>query len=142
MEIELNQSEESHKRRQCPFCKESIHIDAIKCKHCGSFLVPVSQQHAVPREYVAQGSSGTFDAMLGHGWSLIVISVIFLIMITNSMPDDLSPTDESIGLSIIGGIIVMPWAIWVLNKPMSNKVLPGISVVIMLLSMADGILQP
>jgi len=28
----------SAETKQCPFCKEEIHVEAIKCKHCGEFL--------------------------------------------------------------------------------------------------------
>ena len=24
--------------KQCPFCSETIHVDAKKCKHCGEYL--------------------------------------------------------------------------------------------------------
>jgi|GEM_PF-1143644 len=28
--------------KQCPLCKEEIHKDAIKCKHCGSMLISIT----------------------------------------------------------------------------------------------------
>lgn len=31
--------------RTCPFCKEEIKADAIKCKHCKSKLAPVQPDH-------------------------------------------------------------------------------------------------
>jgi hypothetical protein len=31
--------------RECPFCKEQIKPDAIKCKHCGSMLEPERPAH-------------------------------------------------------------------------------------------------
>jgi hypothetical protein len=31
--------------RQCPFCKEEIKADAIKCKHCGSRVTPERPAH-------------------------------------------------------------------------------------------------
>ena len=35
----------SEETRICPFCKEEIKVDAIKCKHCHSKLVPVRPEH-------------------------------------------------------------------------------------------------
>lgn len=32
--------------RQCPFCKEDVRSDAIKCKHCLSALRPETPDHA------------------------------------------------------------------------------------------------
>lgn len=29
--------------RRCPFCAEDIRVEAIKCKHCGSMIEPVTQ---------------------------------------------------------------------------------------------------
>ncbi len=34
---------ESHQMRSCPFCAEQIAVSAIKCKHCGSMLIPIQQ---------------------------------------------------------------------------------------------------
>jgi hypothetical protein len=31
--------------RQCPFCKEEIKSEAIKCKHCGSRVTPEAPAH-------------------------------------------------------------------------------------------------
>lgn len=33
------------KTRSCPYCKETIHADAVKCKHCGSRLAPAGPTH-------------------------------------------------------------------------------------------------
>lgn len=33
------------KTRDCPFCKEEIKVDAIKCKHCGSSVAPEKPAH-------------------------------------------------------------------------------------------------
>jgi hypothetical protein len=33
------------KTRDCPFCKEEVRADAIKCKHCGSSVAPEMPSH-------------------------------------------------------------------------------------------------
>lgn len=33
------------KTRECPYCKEEIKAEAIKCKHCGSSLAPEKPSH-------------------------------------------------------------------------------------------------
>jgi len=33
------------KTRDCPYCKEEIRVDAIKCKHCGSSVAPEKPAH-------------------------------------------------------------------------------------------------
>lgn len=30
--------------KTCPFCKEEVHADAIKCRYCQSMLLPVQMQ--------------------------------------------------------------------------------------------------
>jgi hypothetical protein len=31
--------------RDCPYCKEEIKSDAVKCKHCGSWVTPERPSH-------------------------------------------------------------------------------------------------
>lgn len=38
----------SSNTKACPFCAESIHRDAIKCKHCGEFLEKKSDDAFIP----------------------------------------------------------------------------------------------
>jgi len=37
--------EKNSKSRECPYCKEEIRIDAIKCKHCSSSIVAEKAPH-------------------------------------------------------------------------------------------------
>ena len=38
-------TEESKATRECPYCKETIKSDAIRCKHCGSSVSPEKPSH-------------------------------------------------------------------------------------------------
>jgi hypothetical protein len=35
----------ANEERSCPYCKEMIHADAIKCRYCGSALAPERPPH-------------------------------------------------------------------------------------------------
>lgn len=131
--------------RKCQFCKEQIIEDAIKCKHCGSVLVPIgdnfhsanvnasggginqSVQIVSPptpqkSDYVIHPTAN-YNSMLGHGWAGLVIAFI-LLSIIGSYGDE-----DAIGIAVLGAAIVIPWMIWLINKPYANKVLPAITII-------------
>lgn len=48
----------SNKTRECPFCKEIIKSGAVKCRYCGSELLPKSEQPEIePLEMLDYDSS-------------------------------------------------------------------------------------
>lgn len=130
---------------KCPFCKEQIQSDAIKCKHCGSVLAPIydnfphigrnqgfgsgdrivsdAQEPRKPSNYVIAPPENS-NAMLGHGWGALVVSFLFLASSGGGT------AEENIGVALIGAVIVVPWSVWLLSKSSANKVLPAIALII------------
>lgn len=57
--------------KRCPFCAESIHVDAIKCRHCGEIVDPTrrTMQHtAQPVINVVTNQSQQVTATAGPGY--------------------------------------------------------------------------
>lgn len=123
--------------KKCPFCKEWIYSDAIKCKHCGSVLVPISQPVEPQRksaDYIVTPSPNS-NSMLGHGWGVLAVSIIFSAFVGDSIGDDaVGVGDDAVGMAILGALIVIPWSIWLLSKASANKILPAISLILITLT--------
>jgi len=64
---------------QCPFCKEEVMAGAVKCKHCGSMIPPVS----VPRETAGVDDFGVLFGRAVEIWKgnlgdLVLLTLVFM----------------------------------------------------------------
>lgn len=63
--------------KNCPFCKEEIKIDAIKCKHCGEFI-----EEKQPKE-VVKLKPFNYNLSIGLGISNFLIGLIIILIAEN-----------------------------------------------------------
>jgi len=54
--------------KKCPFCAEEIQDDAVKCKHCGEFLIDAELKH------LKKGA----DVKWYHRTSFVIIMILCL----------------------------------------------------------------
>ena len=83
--------------RLCSFCKEEIHKDAIKCKHCGSML----QQYS-SKQYEKEGSLWIAIVSLITGILAIVTTLVDGEWDNESIEAFLSFVTLSLGFGIFG----------------------------------------
>jgi len=60
--------------KKCKFCAESINIEAIKCKHCGSSLVPTSSEKI--KSYLMTDQGKVVSVI--SGCFLLILSGVFI----------------------------------------------------------------
>lgn len=130
---------------KCNFCREVIKRDAIKCKHCGSVLVPINEnftesisRHSQPIkqsvEYIVKPDNTYVDTKLGHGWCLLILSFMSFAIVASLVDDYGFHSEESLFACLFSIIIMTPWAVWLMNEKESNKYLPAFSLMFLCFS--------
>ncbi len=140
--------------RSCPFCREAVHADAIKCRHCQSFLVPMAEncsgdRSATPSINVVTTTTQPIMASsfgqeprirtvaplatapntsLGHAWGVFSLALV-LFLVTGVMLGENGEGSVSGGYAVFCALAIGPWAIWLLNQENANRVLPVLALV-------------
>ncbi len=146
--------ESSADLRNCPFCREQVHTDAIKCRHCQSFLVPMGDNiggghSATPsinvvttttqpimtcgpgQEFRIRTVAPTATApntSLGHAWGVFSLALV-LFLVAGAMLGENGEGSISGGYAVFCALAIGPWAIWLLNQENANRVLPVLALV-------------
>jgi phage shock protein PspC (stress-responsive transcriptional regulator) len=67
--------------RLCPYCAEDVRIEAIKCKHCGSFLAvrgAPTDWHRSSNDRMVAGVCGGLAAQFGVPTAVIRLAFVLL----------------------------------------------------------------
>ena len=59
----------------CPFCKETIHPQAVKCKHCQSDLSAAKEKK---RSYFAQYNTFRFGFLAGVLFAVVMAILLYV----------------------------------------------------------------
>ena len=112
---------------RCPFCREEIKAGAIKCKHCGSTIVDVSQM----QNRTEKKKDGTLWLPLP---SMIIGIICFLALLDDSEWD----TDTFVGLFIMA-IISFILGIISVNTQKTGKGMAITGIVLSSIALLAGI---
>lgn len=71
-EMDLDTGDDEEDARDCPFCGRAMHWDALKCNHCGQWLV---------RDPALLADSPAGERARGWFWPVMVAVLIAVILV-------------------------------------------------------------
>ncbi|MEO6298627.1 MAG: hypothetical protein ABIV25_02985 [Paracoccaceae bacterium] len=135
-QVALVSTDAAGDKRRCPFCREEIYADALKCRFCSSALVPIAENFRTvgPKfdSYVIYPDPN-HSTMLGHGWAGLLLSVLALGTMGTFVGD--GKTSAAVTLAVVAGLVLFPWMLRLLQKPEANKILPALALIVTTLVM-------
>ena len=66
---------------QCPYCKEDIHDEAIKCKHCGSIIGTLPGQAAAGQADFAEQFLTSMNVWKANLADLVILTLVFMLVV-------------------------------------------------------------
>lgn len=107
-----NRAECKGSTKTCPVCGREIKLEALKCRHCKSYLDPEMKDSLTPKGEAPNAKSALTNAIIGifcFGFVLGPIAVFKGIKVLNVIANDPGYTGrgKAIAAIVIGGIVTL-----------------------------------